>query len=122
MLKEARERGLVEISIRYPSRFSLDLERQLEADLQLRDVVVVTAGSAPAAEVRAAVARAAADYLVRVLRPGDILGISGGEAVALTAQIMPSTTAANVSVVQLGTSRARALLGSCTVAFVGISE
>jgi DNA-binding transcriptional regulator LsrR (DeoR family) len=122
MLKEARERGLVEISIHNSSRFSLDLERQLESDLRLREAVVVTAGSAPAAEVRGAVARAGADYLVRVLQPGDILGISGGETVTLTAQVIPSTTAANVSVVQLGTSRARALLGSCTVAFVGISE
>ena len=41
MLKEARERGLVEISILYPSRFSLDLERRLEAERGLREAVVV---------------------------------------------------------------------------------
>src|SRR5690242_21810553 len=44
MLKEARERGLVEISVHYPARFSLDLERQLEAELGLREVVVVNVG------------------------------------------------------------------------------
>jgi DNA-binding transcriptional regulator LsrR (DeoR family) len=41
LLKVARERGLVEISILYPSRFSLDLERRLEAERGLREAVVV---------------------------------------------------------------------------------
>jgi DNA-binding transcriptional regulator LsrR (DeoR family) len=174
MLKEARERGVVEISIRYPARFSLDLERRLESELGLREVVVVAATDAADLGVRGSVARAAADYLVRVLQPGDVLGVSGGETVALTAQVMPVTVVANVRVVQLGTavaylgdraayssaevaiqiaqrlgsvnrlvlipipslldnesirdallrdtgvSRARALLGSCSVALVGI--
>src|SRR3954471_18523332 len=44
MLKEARERGLVEITIHYPSRFSLDLERRLESELGLREAVVVNTG------------------------------------------------------------------------------
>ena len=48
MLKEARERGLVEISIHYPSRFSLELERRLEAELGLREAVVVNTGGSGA--------------------------------------------------------------------------
>src|SRR6266542_2287258 len=84
MLKEARERGLVEISIHYPARFSLDLERQLEVELGLREAVVVNAGDVVGRQGLSAVAGAASDYLVRVLQPGDVLGASGGETVART--------------------------------------
>jgi len=109
MLKEARERGLVEISIHYPARFSLDLERRLEAELGLREAVVVNAAGVAGGQVLSLVASAAADYLLRVLQPGDVLGVSGGETVALTAQAMPAGPVDSVSIVQLGS--ALALLG-----------
>lgn len=104
MLKEARERGLVEISIHYPARFSLDLERRLEAALGLREAIVVNAGGVAGGQVRSSVAGAAADYLLRVLQPGDVLGVSGGETVALTAQVMSASAVEHVTVVQLGTA------------------
>ena len=104
MLKEARERGLVEISIHYPARFSLDLERRLEAELGLREAIVVNAGGVAGGQVRSSVAGAAADYLLRVLQPGDVLGVSGGETVALTAQVMSASAIEHVTVVQLGTA------------------
>src|SRR3954470_23172704 len=99
MLKEGRERGLVEISIHYPSRFALDLERRLESELGLREAVVVNASGVVGNQILSAVAGAAADYLVRVLQPGDVLGVSGGETTALTAQVMPASPIENVSVV-----------------------
>src|SRR6266496_78174 len=102
MLKEARERGLVEISIRYPGRFSLELERQLEAELGLREAVVVNASGVAGNQVLSSVAGAASDYLLRVLQPGDVLGVSGGQTTALTAQVMPASTVEDVSVMQLG--------------------
>ena len=58
MLKEARERGLVDITIRYPARFSLDLERQLESELGLREAVVVDAGEVVGNQVLSSVAGA----------------------------------------------------------------
>jgi deoxyribonucleoside regulator len=102
MLKEARDRGLVEISIHYPVRFSLELERQLESALGLREAVVVNVGGDSGGQASGAVAGAAAEYLQRLLQPGDVLGVSGGETVALTAQVMPSNTTEGVSVAQLG--------------------
>jgi DNA-binding transcriptional regulator LsrR (DeoR family) len=120
MVKEARERGLVEISIHYPARFSLDLERRLESELGLREAVVVNTGGIFGTQVRGSVAGAAADYLMRVLQPGDVLGVSGGETVALTGQLMPTAPVANVSVIQLGTAVAylgdRAAFSSAEVA------
>jgi deoxyribonucleoside regulator len=120
MLREARERGLVEISIHYPAQFSLDLERRLESVLGLREAVVVNTGGVVGTQVLSSVAGAASDYLLRVLQPGDVLGLSGGETVALTAQFMPAATVENVSVVQLGTASAylgdRAAYSSAEVA------
>jgi DNA-binding transcriptional regulator LsrR (DeoR family) len=104
MLKEARERGLVEISIHYPARFSLDLERRLESELGLREAVVVNAGGVSGSQVLSSVAGAASDYLLRVIQPGEVLGVSGGETVSLTAQVMPAGTVEDVSVIQLGTA------------------
>src|SRR3954453_19059705 len=104
MLKEARERGLVEISIHYPARFSLELERRLEAGLGLREAMVVNSGGVGAGgHVSISVAGAASEYLLRVLQPGDVLGVSGGESTALAIQFMPASTVENVGVVQLGT-------------------
>jgi deoxyribonucleoside regulator len=120
MLKEARERGLVDISIRYPAQFSLDLERRLESELGQREAVVVNTGGVFGTQVLSSVAGAASDYLLRVLQPGDVLGVSGGETVALTAQFLPAATIANVRVVQLGTAAAylgdRAAYSSAEVA------
>lgn len=104
MLKEARERGLVEISIRFPARFSLDLERRLESELGLREAVVVNTGGMAGGQATGSVAGAASDYLMRVLQPDDVLGVSGGETVTLTAQVMPASAVEGVTVIQLGTA------------------
>jgi DNA-binding transcriptional regulator LsrR (DeoR family) len=104
MLKEARERGLVEISIHYPARFSLDLERRLESELGLREAVVVNAGGAAARQGISSVAAAASDYLLRVLRPGDVLGVSGGETISTMSRLMPDAAIDKITVVQLGTA------------------
>jgi deoxyribonucleoside regulator len=106
MLKEARERGLVEISIHYPGRFSLDLERQLESELGLREAVVVNLGGVAGTPGLSSIAGAASDYLLRVLKPGDILGVSGGATVSLMAQLMPAAALDNITVMQLGTATA----------------
>jgi deoxyribonucleoside regulator len=120
MLKEARERGLVEISIHYPGRFSLELEQQLESELGLREAVVVNVGGLGGAQGLSSIAGAASDYLLRVLKPGDVLGVSGGTTVSLMAQLMPAAALGNITVVQLGTAVAylgdRAAYSSAEVA------
>jgi DNA-binding transcriptional regulator LsrR (DeoR family) len=120
MLKEARERGLVEISIHYPARFSLDLERQIESELGLREAVVVNVGGVAGARGPSSIAGAASDYLLRVLKPGDVLGVSGGSTMSLMAQLMPAAAVDDITVMQLGTAVAylgdRAAYSSAEVA------
>ncbi len=107
MLKEARESGLVEISIHYPSRFSLDLERRLESEFGLREAVVVNTGGIASIQALRSVAGAAGEYLLRVLRPGDALGVGGGQTVAFSIQVMLARTFEDVSVAPLGTAVTR---------------
>jgi deoxyribonucleoside regulator len=120
MLKEARERGLVEVSIHYPARFCLDLERQLESELGLREAVVVNGGGVAGGQALSSVAGAASDYLLRVLKSNDVLGVSGGATLSAMAQLMPAAVVDNVTVVQLGTAVAslgdRAAYSSAEVA------
>jgi DNA-binding transcriptional regulator LsrR (DeoR family) len=120
MLKEARERGLVEVSIHYPARFSLDLERRLESELGLREAVVVNSGGVADGHGLSSIAGAASDYLLRVLKPGDVLGVSGGELMSVMAELMPATAVDDVTVVQVGTAVAylgeRAALSAAEVA------
>lgn len=104
MLKEARERGLVEVSIHYPARFSLDLEARLESELGLREAVVVNAGGVAGGHGLSSIAGAASDYLLRVLKPGDVLGVSGGEMMSVMAELMPAAAVENITIVQVGTA------------------
>ena len=122
LLKEARERGLVEVSIHYPARFSLDLERRLESELGLREAVVVNVGVGDVLGSHgvSSIAGAASDYVLRILKRGDVLGVSGGETTSVMAQLMPASAVDNVTVVQLGTAVAylgdRAAYSSAEVA------
>ena len=104
MLKEARDRGLVEITIHAPVLAALDLERQLEAALGLREAVVVSSGDDTGGHAPGAVADAASDYLLRMLRPDDVLGVSGGETVAHIAQMLPQGQMIGTGIVQLGSA------------------
>lgn len=101
-LREARESGVVEVVIHYPTQFSLELERQLESEFGLHEALVINADGLVGNQVHSVVTRAAADYVVRVLQPGDVLGVSGGEALTRVAQVIPAGAITGVSVVQLG--------------------
>ncbi|MDE3075153.1 MAG: winged helix-turn-helix transcriptional regulator [Chloroflexota bacterium] len=102
LLKEARDSGIVEIVIHPPAAFSLELERQLEAEFSLQEAVVVNGGVVVGNDVLGVVASAAADYLQRVLKPGDVLGVSAGQTIARIVQALPVRAYDNVSVVQVG--------------------
>jgi len=89
MIAEAREQGLIHIAITYPPSSVLDLERELEETYGVRQAIVVRAdGDIPTA-ASAQIAEAAATYLLRVVGPNDVLGVSTGTTIARAIERLP---------------------------------
>lgn len=101
LLSRARREGIVQITIHFPSGVFPRLEHQLEQRYGLREAIVVEVPEpdSPAA-VRRALAGAAANYLVRVIQPGDIVGITWGRTLAQVVQHLPPSPIPDVTVVQ----------------------
>lgn len=78
MLKQARDAGILTINIHEPEEASYTaLEDALEHTYGLQEALVVEPGETREA-TRTHLGRVAADYLMRAVRPGDIIGVSWG--------------------------------------------
>lgn len=98
LLKQARDEGLISISIRGPSGGSADLERRLEERYGLQEAVVVQdAGDDRAAAVGAA----AASYFMRITRDGLTVALSWGAGLLSFVNALESPADAEVRVVQM---------------------
>jgi DNA-binding transcriptional regulator LsrR (DeoR family) len=79
LLSQAREEGIVNISIQPIMGTFADLERQLESQFNLSEVLVVETSAPESQEVIAReVGAGAAEYLTRLVRPKDKVVLSWG--------------------------------------------
>lgn len=101
MLKEARERGIVEIFIRHPLRRVPRLEQQLVDRFGLREAGVVQTLPADNDATLARAAELAARFLDNALEHAQVLGISWGTAVQATVNAFAPRRKHDVEVVQL---------------------
>jgi deoxyribonucleoside regulator len=99
-LRRAQQRAVLEIRINHASTGLLELESNLKNRFKLTDALVVPAARDPGGTVQE-VARAAADYLARTLRPGDILGTSWGSTLHQVARFLPRQPVRGLTVVVL---------------------
>ncbi len=109
-MRRAKELGIVEIRLEHPSVARLDLQRQLTTRFALTDCVVVpTSGisSRPVGEV----GRAAAQYIARTVRPGEVLGTSWGRTLHEVAVHLPRQAIRELSVVLLNGALAHGPVG-----------
>lgn len=102
LLRQAREQGIVQISVVGPSGIYPNLERALEQRFGLQEVVVVethdyTEPNAVAREIGAV----AAEYLHRTIQPGDIIGVSWGRTLAAMVSAVRPETKPGVTIVQI---------------------
>jgi DNA-binding transcriptional regulator LsrR (DeoR family) len=89
LLQKARDRGVVNITITVPIQKTSDLEKRLETALSLARAIVVQ-DEGQGEELRLAnVGRACADWLVRTLKPKDILGVAWGRTLQKVAEALP---------------------------------
>lgn len=111
-LNEVRARDWVRVHLDSDVFRGHRLAAQLCARYGLAQALVVPEGAPDHAQAKAGVARvtrAAADWLPRLLEPGDLLGVSWGATVYQMAQQVPYTPVPDLTVMQLLGSRPAAL-------------
>lgn len=102
MLKEAREKGIVEIQIRRPMRFDETLSQRLKERFALQNAYVLHWDREPDyEEVRARLGRAAAQALVALVRPQLMIGVAWGSTVSATIAALEFQEPVPLQVVQL---------------------
>ncbi len=101
LLKEAKQRGLVEIRVHKRITTSPALERELQQRFGLQQAMVVDQRHLTGSEQLAAVGQLAAWYLEGILRPGDVLAISWGTGVAAVVNAINAHPLMGTEVVQM---------------------
>ena len=102
LLKEARDRGIVKISVSPPPEIHSDLEVRLENRFGLKEAIVVEVSNPTSNDVVAReLGAAASSYIQRVLKNGDMLGVSWGTTMNYMASAMQSDSMPDVQVVQV---------------------
>ncbi|MBN2548664.1 MAG: sugar-binding transcriptional regulator [Anaerolineales bacterium] len=102
LLQEARDTGLVKISVAALPGSHTDLEREIEQRYNLLDVVVVEVSHPESYEGAAReLGVAAADYFRRIVQDGDIIGLSWGLTLAYMVDNLVPEKKKNVTVTQL---------------------
>ena len=105
LLKEAWERGIIEVQIRMPIPRNFSLENALVARFELRDALVIEAtADADDAGLVAAAGQLAAVYLQRIipdLTAGSSIGVAWGTGVHATVNALPNNVGRQLDVVQL---------------------
>ena len=102
MLKEAKERGIVELRIRHPLQFDEALARSLERRFGLRSAYVLAREKeSDYDELRARVGKAAAQVVTGSLAPQGALGVAWGTTVSATIAALEVKERIPLKVVQL---------------------
>lgn len=105
LLKEAWERGIIEVNIRTPIPRDFALEQELITRFGLRDAYVLeTKSDADEHSLLVATGELAASFLSRViptLPPGAMIGVAWGTGVQATVKALPNDLGQKIDVVQL---------------------
>lgn len=101
LLKEARDQGVVKITIDYPWKTDPEIEHELMQRFNLRSVNVLVSQNRPYDEILRGLGHLAARYLESILKPNDVLDISWGTAVYQTAIALHPERQLSIKVVQM---------------------
>jgi deoxyribonucleoside regulator len=108
-LSEARDRGWVKLYLDSDVFLGHRFAAELCKAYGLKEALIVADASGEPALAESRVVHAAADWLPRLLEPGDRLGVSWGETIFRLAQTVPRQIIQDLTVVQLLGSRPAAL-------------
>jgi DNA-binding transcriptional regulator LsrR (DeoR family) len=101
LLKKAREKGIVQISVVSPSGSFVDLEKSLEEKFDLQEALIIDADDHVSTKgIKRQIGTAASDYLHRTVSDGEIIGVTWGTTLQAMVDTMPPKTINNVHIVQ----------------------
>jgi len=102
LLKRARDRGIVKITVVPPPGLFPDLEAELEERYHLKEAVVVEVRDPQSQPlVSRELGIAAANYLIRTLQDNDVIGVSWGTTLSHMVAALEPRPANGVHVVQI---------------------
>jgi DNA-binding transcriptional regulator LsrR (DeoR family) len=104
LLQQAKDQGIIRISVNVPQGIYTDLEEELVRRYRLRDAIVVDCGDESDERfIERQIGAAAAYYLESALRPNEVVGISSWSAtlLALVDAMHPAPRKGDVRVVQI---------------------
>lgn len=101
LLQKAKEMGYVTINIRTPLQHLFDLEGQIKEVFNLQEVIVIPSTGINNTAILNGLGNVAADYLLKHLKDGDVIGVGGGTAVNAVVQSVDSQNKFDVSVVPI---------------------
>jgi DNA-binding transcriptional regulator LsrR (DeoR family) len=126
MLRESRERGIVEIRVDGKHLSSSSLSRALRDKFGLKDVYIATVDSQQKPKNRASllahVGRVGAAAVLDIIEPGDRVGIAWGETIMAVSDEMQRASKADVEICQLiGSMNSERVPASesCTIQIAG---
>ena len=100
LLAEAREVGIVDITIHRPIEKLPGLSEDIRKTFNLRDAVVVSAGETYTDSLRN-VAQAAAELFLSIIEPNTTIGITFGQTLYHTVQAIEESPVEGVEIVQM---------------------
>jgi DNA-binding transcriptional regulator LsrR (DeoR family) len=102
LMAQAREAGIVQISVISPEQLYLDLEERLEERFGLQEALVVEAQPGDSQDaVSRAVGSGAAAFLARALGPRSTVGFAWGSTLRYMAMALPPSRFPEVQLVQI---------------------
>jgi deoxyribonucleoside regulator len=104
-IKEARERGIIQFTVRMPIPRDLEAEQTFVRQFGLKDAYILqTTGEADSNSILQGIGRLASVYLEHVVGsfpPGSSIGVAWGTGVHAAVSALPDHYAQNIDVVQL---------------------
>lgn len=102
MLKTIKEKKIVKIFINYDFGGTLTLEEEMKKEFGLKDAVIVPSTPNQDKQIKIGlIGTAAAEYLSKIIRDGNLIGLSWGEALAATANALEKNEHQNIVCIPL---------------------
>ncbi|WP_110930979.1 sugar-binding transcriptional regulator [Paenibacillus bouchesdurhonensis] len=119
MIQKAREIGVVEIIVHDDPQQTTELEKELEMTYQLQQVLVVPTRDLNKELVTSAVGKAAAQFIQRLIKNGDRIGVSWGNSLYHMVREFPLDKKDDVKIIPLigGTGNERTEVHSNQIAY-----